>query len=549
MHRATVDLDASPARISFPRRYNAAFEFIDRHLDEGRGEKIALIEGESGRAYRYADLFERVNRAGNALRTLGLGMEDRVMICLHDGIDFVSVFWGAIKIGAVPVPVNTLALAKDYDGLLHDSRARILVVGAHLLPVFAPILENRPWLAKIVVAQAPFGFEDLQATQSAASLVPDFESLEACIDAASPDLEAADTTGDDVAFWLYTSGSTGSPKGAMHLHRSLVTTCVHYGQGILGVGEDDRLFSVAKLFFAYGLGNAMTFPLFVGATAITLAGRPTPESVLRILDEYRPTIFFGVPTLYAALLSERRKIEGDLRICVSAGEALPPPIGEAWEDRYGLPILDGLGSTEMLHIFLSNRPGDNLHGTTGTAVPGYELRLLDEEGQEVAAGEIGELWVKGDSAAIGYWNRRDRSLFAFHGPWTRTGDKYTLDAQGRYRYCGRTDDMLKVGGQWVSPFEVESALIDHERVQEAAVVAATDDKGLVKPKAFVVLEGSGLDNRSDELIDELKRFVKDRLASHKYPRWIEFTDSLPKTATGKIQRFKLRKSESESEPN
>ena len=544
MNRATVDLDSSPARIAFPHRYNAAFEFIDRHLEEGRGERIALIEGESGRAHRYADLAERVNRAGNALRALGIGMEDRIMICLHDGIDFLSVFWGAIKAGAVPVPVNTLLSAKDYDSLLHDSRSRILVLSAPLLPVFAPILENRPWLEKIVVAEAPFGFEDPQAMQSAASLAPDLESLEACIDAASPELAAANTTGDDVAFWLYTSGSTGIPKGAMHLHRSLMTTAIHYGKGILGIREDDRAFSVAKLFFAYGLGNAMTFPLSVGATAITLAGRPTPESVLRILDEHRPTIFFGVPTLYAAILSEQRTIEGGLRICVSAGEALPPPIGNAWEGRYGLPILDGLGSTEMLHIFLSNRPGDNCYGTTGTAVPGYDLRLLDEEGEEVTAGEIGELWVKGDSAAIGYWNRRERSLFAFHGPWTRTGDRYTLDAQGRYRYCGRTDDMLKVGGQWVSPFEVESALIDHERVQEAAVVAAPDDKGLIKPKAFVVLEGRTLNDAPESLADELKRFVKDRLAPHKYPRWIEFTDSLPKTATGKIQRFRLRESES-----
>ncbi|MBF2761256.1 MAG: benzoate-CoA ligase family protein [Ectothiorhodospiraceae bacterium AqS1] len=546
MNRASVDTDSSPARISFPRRYNAAYEFIDRHLEEGRGEKIALIEGESGKAHRYADLAQRVDRSGNALLALGVRMEDRIMICLHDGIDFLALFWGAIKIGAVPVPVNTMLPAKDYDRLLDDSRARILVLGAHLAPLFAPILEKRAWLERILVARAPSGFEDGPTTQSPANESPGFESLEACIDAASPVLAPANTTADDIAFWLYTSGSTGSPKGAMHLHRSLTTTAVHYGKGVLGVRKEDRLFSAAKLFFAYGLGNAMTFPLSVGACAITLAGRPTAESTLRILDQYRPTIFFGVPTLYAAMLSDARTAQGDLRLCVSAGEALPPPIGEAWEDRYGVPILDGLGSTEMLHIFLSNRLGDNRYGTTGAAVPGYDLRLLDEEGQESKAGEIGELWVKGDSSAVGYWNRRERSLFAFHGPWTRTGDKYTLETCGRYRYCGRTDDMLKVGGQWVSPFEVESALVDHERVQEAAVVAAIDDKGLIKPKAFVVLEGAFADDPPPGLADELKGFVKDRLAPHKYPRWIEFVDSLPKTATGKIQRFRLRERESES---
>ncbi len=542
MNRSAADFDPGETQISFAHRYNAAFEFIDRHIEGGRGDKIALIEGESGQAYRYADLAERVNRAGNALRALGLGMEDRVMLCLHDGIDFLAVFWGAIKVGAVPVPVNTLLSTEDYDNLLHDSRARILVLGAHLLPAFAPILEEREWLERIVVADAPSGFEGEDAGQapSAATAATGFDALDDCLKAASPELAAANTTGDDIAFWLYTSGSTGSPKGAMHLHRSLATTALRYGQGILGIREDDRVFSAAKLFFAYGLGNAMTFPLSVGATAITLAGRPTPDAVRRILDEYRPTIFFGVPTLYGAILGAAGENKVDLRLCVSAGEALPPPIGEAWEDRFGVPIIDGLGSTEMLHIFLSNRPDDNRYGTTGTAVPGYDLRVLDEHGEPAAAGEIGELWVKGDSSAVAYWNRRERSLFAFHGPWTRTGDKYILDSEGRYRYCGRTDDMLKVGGQWVSPFEVESALLDHERVLEAAVVAASDDNDLIKPKAFVVLDKGTGDDHPEGLIEELKRFVKNRLAPHKYPRWIEFTDSLPKTATGKIQRFRLR---------
>ena len=550
MQLATVDSSTAPATIDLPREYNAAVEFIDANLAKGRAEKTAFIDASGG--CTYGELAERVNRAGNALRALGAGMETRVLMCMLDDIDFPAVFWGAIKAGCVPVPINTLLTSDDYAHLLRDSRARIVVVSDALLDRFAPALADQPHVEHVVVA----GGEARGSAQTAAVAgaagrpeaaaaagEPGRHRLAALLADASPSLDAAPTTRDDVAFWLYTSGSTGTPKGSMHLHRDLVTTAVHYGVGTLGIREDDLVYSAAKLFFAYGLGNGMTFPFYVGATAMVLAGRPTPDAVMAILREHRPTIFYGVPTLYGAMLALPADAAGDgasrLRLAVSAGEALPAEIGAAWEERFGAPILDGLGSTEMLHIFLSNRRGDVRYGTSGTAVPGYRLRLVAETGEPAAPGEIGELWVSGDSSAVAYWNQREKSLDTFHGPWTRTGDKYVVDEEGRYRYCGRTDDMLKVSGQWVSPFEVESALLGHEAVLEAAVVGAEDERGLVKPKAFVVpREGVETD---EAFAAALQEFVKDRLAPFKYPRWIEFAADLPKTATGKIQRFKLRR--------
>jgi 4-hydroxybenzoate-CoA ligase/benzoate-CoA ligase len=513
-----------PGPVDLPRRYNAASHFVDRHLAEGRGDKIAFID-DQGR-HSYADLARRVNQAGNLLKAQGVRMEQRVMLCLLDGIDFPALFFGAIKLGAVPIPVNTLLTTADYDFLLRDSRAVVLVVSAPLLEKFRPIISGQPYLEKILVSGTP----------PAGS-----ESLGALLAKAGDRLEAAATTPDDVAFWLYSSGSTGMPKGAMHLQSDLVNTAVLYGDTVLGVGENDLVFSAAKLFFAYGLGNAMTFPLHAGATAVLMAERPTPESVMRTLRTHNPNIFYGVPTLYGAILADpaldRSKGSNRLRICVSAGEALPEDLARRWRERFGVDILDGIGSTEMLHIFLSNRRDDVRYGTTGKAVPGYGLKIVDEDGHEVPDGEIGELLVQGPSSAIAYWNNRAKSLATFQGPWTRTGDKYQRDAEGYYHYAGRSDDMLKVGGIWVSPFEVESALLAHEKVLEAAVVGQEDGDRLVKPKAYVVLRAGG---GSSELADELKGFVKDRLAPYKYPRWIEFVDSLPKTATGKIQRFKLR---------
>ncbi len=550
MQLARVDRSTAQAAIELPREYNAALEFIDANLARGRGEKVAFIDA-AGR-HTYAALAERVNRAGNALRALGAGMETRVLMCMLDGIDFPAVFWGAIKAGCVPIPINTLLTSNDYAHLLCDSRARIVVVSEALLDRFAPALEERTHVERVVIAggvaqsdaPAPAGAGTSGRPRTAAGTgAADHCRLADLIAAASPRLDAAPTTCDDVAFWLYTSGSTGIPKGSMHLHRDLVTTAEHYGVATLGIREDDLVYSAAKLFFAYGLGNAMTFPFYVGATTVVLAGRPTPDAVTALLREHRPTIFYGVPTLYGAMLAQPSGSPGDgsprLRLAVSAGEALPAEIGTAWEERFGAPILDGLGSTEMLHIFLSNREGDVRYGTSGKAVPGYRLKVVTEAGEPAAPGEIGELWVSGDSSAAAYWNQREKSLATFHGPWTRTGDKYVVDEEGYHHYRGRTDDMLKVGGQWVSPFEVESALLGHEAVLEAAVVAAEDERGLVKPKAFVVpREGVEADAA---LAAALQEFVKDRLAPFKYPRWIEFAGDLPKTATGKIQRFKLRR--------
>jgi 4-hydroxybenzoate-CoA ligase/benzoate-CoA ligase len=528
MDCAKVDTRQTPPRIDIPRHYNAALEFIDRNVSEGRGDRLAMID--DGGSYTYRELSDRVNRAGNVLRGLGVGMESRVMLCLLDSIDFPSLFWGAIKIGAVPIPINTLLTTRDYDYMLRDSRAKVLVVSDALFERVAPILGTQPCLEKVVVSGSEThgqeSFNELMATAPA-------------------NLETAPTTSDDIAFWLYTSGSTGIPKGSMHLHSDLVVTAVLYGHGILGIRADDIVFSAAKLFFAYGLGNAMTFPFYVGATAVVTAVRPTPDVLMRTLKLHQPTVFYAVPTLYGAILADPsngpESGSGRLRLCVSAGEALPEAVAGPWEERFGVEILDGLGSTEMLHIFLSNRSGDVRYGTSGKAVPGYELKVLDEAGLAVAPGEVGELWVSGASSAVAYWNQRGKSLDTFHGPWTRTGDKYIIDEDDFHHYCGRTDDMLKVGGQWVSPFEVESALVANDNVLEAAVVGQVDENDLVKPKAFVVLN-KDID-ASDAVADALKESVKASLASFKYPRWIEFVDSLPKTATGKIQRFKLRESD------
>ncbi|HEX6957402.1 MAG TPA: benzoate-CoA ligase family protein [Ferrovibrio sp.] len=514
-----------PRFLELPRRYNAASHFIDRHLVEGRGDKIAFIDDKG--SYTYADLAARVNRAGNLLKSQGVRPEQRVMLALLDGIDFPAMFFGAMKIGAVPVPVNTLLTTKDYDFLLRDSRAAVLVVSDALVEKFRPVIANQPRLEQVLISgQVP----------------PTVTPLQKLLDEQSDQLEPADTTPDDIGFWLYSSGSTGMPKGAMHLHGDLVHTAVLYGEDVLGIKADDLVFSAAKLFFAYGLGNAMTFPLHVGATAVLMAERPTPAAVMQRLKQHQATIFYGVPTLYAGILADPN-ITGEsgsarLRRCVSAGEALPEEIGRRWHKLFGVDILDGIGSTEMLHIFLSNRPDDVRYGTTGMAVPGYDLKIVGENGQEVEQGEIGELLVSGPSCAVAYWNNRAKSLATFQGPWTRTGDKYLQTKDGYYVYAGRSDDMLKVSGIWVSPFEVESALQAHPKVLEVAVVAHADSDDLIKPKAFVVLkEGMGA---NDALVSELQAFVKDRLAPYKYPRWIEFVSELPKTATGKIQRFKLR---------
>jgi benzoate-CoA ligase len=505
------------------QNYNAAVDLIERNLAV-RPDKIAYID-EDGR-YSFAELSERVNRCANALTGLGLSMEARIMLCLTDTIDFPSAFLGAIKAGLVPVAVNTLLTSSDYSFMLSDSRAQALIVSEPLLPAFKPLFDGQPFLKHIVVSGGN------------SSVYPRLADLTA---AAASAFDVAPTRADDPCFWLYSSGSTGTPKGTVHVQKSPIRTAELYAQPILGIQESDVVFSAAKLFFAYGLGNGLSFPLSVGATTVLLSERPTPASVCRILRQYRPTIFYGVPTLYSALLANPelpKREELNLRCCISAGEALPPDVGRRWLERTGVDILDGLGSTEMLHIFLSNRPGDVRYGTSGKPVRGYDIRLVDEEGKPVAKEEIGELQVAGPTSAAFYWNNRDKSRNTFLGPWTRSGDKYIESEDGYFTYCGRADDMLKVSGIWVSPFEVEAALASHEAVLEAAVVGHGDENRLIKPKAFVVLRPNVPE--TPELAGVLQQHVKSRLAPYKYPRWIEFVPELPKTATGKIQRFKLR---------
>jgi len=499
--------------------YNAAVDLIERNLHAGRAGRTAVIDDRGSTTY--AELSAQVNRAANLLVELGVVREQRVLLVLHDSVEFVALFWGAIKAGIVPVPVNTMLTAADYSYMVSDSRARVAFVSPALVDKVKPSLAPEQQL--VVAGPGPDG-------------------LDARLARAPSAFEPEETSSDEVAFWLYSSGSTGKPKGALHLHLDLVRTAQLYGEGVLGIREDDVVFSAAKLFFAYGLGNSMTFPFAVGATAVLMSERPTPGAVMRTLRERQPTIFYGVPTLYASLLADeengRETGSQALRICVSAGEPLPREVGERWKVRFGADILDGLGSTEMLHIFLSLSEGMIRYGTTGQAVPGYELSIVDEHDRPVAPGELGELRVCGPSSAIGYWNNRQKSLSTFRGAWTYTGDKYRQDADGFYIYCGRSDDMIKAGGIWVSPAEVESALIGHDSVLEAAVVGQEDEHGLLKPKAYVVCKPGVLANAA--LSEELQQFVKGRLAPFKYPRSIEFVESLPKTATGKIQRFKLR---------
>jgi 4-hydroxybenzoate-CoA ligase len=457
-----------------------------------------------------------------------------VMLML-DTVDFPIVFWGALRAGIIPVPINTL-LTPDLVGyMLEDSRAEAIAVSEPLLPGLLPMLHDASSLRKIIVVKADGSSPDLPDDPRAVA----FDDFLASGDPETPTVAVSP---DEVGFWLYSSGSTGSPKGVRHVHGSLRATAATYGDQVLKIAASDTMFSIAKAFHAYGLGNSMTFPMAAGAKAVLLPDRPTPDTVLDTIRRCQPTIFAGVPTLYAALLSNPmigpNAGSNRLRCCISAGEALPEDIGVRWRRMVGVDILDGIGSTEMLHIFISNQTDSVRYGTTGLPVPGYQAMVVDEHDRPVSHGEAGELVVKGPSAADGYWNQREKSRRTFRGEWTYTGDTYTRDADGYFRFQGRHDEMLKVSGVWVSPFEVEEALIAHPAVLEAAVVGKQDRDGLTKPRAFVVLNAPVVDH--DALGDELKEHVKQRIGVWKYPRWIEFVDGLPKTATGKIQRFRLR---------
>ncbi|PYO01462.1 MAG: benzoate-CoA ligase family protein [Candidatus Rokuibacteriota bacterium] len=508
-----------------PAQFNVATWFVDRHVSEGRSASPAFHYED--RVLTYGDVFDLANRTGNALRALGVGMEDRVLLLCLDSPEFLGAFWGAIKIGAVPIPVNTLMRAPDYLYFLNDSRAKVAVVSAPLMAEAGSILGQASHLRHVLVAGGAAGGH---------------LSFEEQVAKASPTLDAASTSRDDTAFWLYSSGSTGFPKGAVHLHHDMWVCAETYAKQVLAIQPGDKVFSAAKLFFAYGLGNAGYFPMAVGAQSVLFPHRPTPEGVFEVLTRHRPTIFFGVPTLYAAMLAVKEAPKrfdlSSLRVCVSAGEALPEEIYTRWRERFGVEIIDGIGTTEILHIFLSNRPGHARPGSSGLPVPGYEARILDDDGHPVPSGEIGNLRVKGDSTMAFYWNKHEKTKETLFGAWIQTGDKYWQDKDGYFWYAGRADDMLKVGGIWVSPVEVEATLIKHSAVLEAAVVGREDSDRLVKPQAFVVLKEPA--GASTALAEELKGFVKDKIAPYKYPRWIEFVHELPKTATGKIQRFKLR---------
>ncbi len=503
--------------------FNVAAAFIDRHLEEGRADKI-VIRTTRGEQLSYGELADRVNRCGNLLLDLDARAGDRVLMIIKDSAEFFYVFWGAIKAGLIPVPVNTLLTALDYEYIISDSACRILL--------YSPEFKVEVETALSALECRPAHCIPIEGQDT---------SFKTLLGAASPELDPVPSSSTDECFWLYSSGSTGRPKGAVHLHRDMVVSSQYYGVDTLGIQEDDVCFSAAKLFFAYGLGNAMTFPLWVGAATVLDDAPPTPASAFKIIREYRATLFFGVPTLYAAQLHEYKTLSPDitsLRLCISAGEALPPDILSRWHDIVGVPLLDGIGSTEALHIFISNRKDDIKPACTGRMVPGYLGKIVDENGIEVKYGEQGNLMIKADSTAKYYWNNPAKTAQTMVDGWINTGDTYYRDDAGYFYYCGRNDDMLKVGGIWCSPFEIESALCSHPKVLEAAVVAKADDNDLIKPAAYVVLNDPA--EASSVLSDELLKHCKSVLARYKYPRWIYFVDALPKTATGKIQRFKLR---------
>ena len=521
MRDNTVEVDRSvtPNRLVFSPRFNVAVPFIDRHLVEGRGDKVAIRAADGD--WTYARLAEEVAKAGNLLKSWGLAPCDRVLMAVRDCPEFIALFFGAIKAGFVPVAVNTMLRPQDYTFLIGDCACAVLVYSEAFGAVVRP------------------GLDDCLHTPAYVRTMEDFAAEAASRPGA---LEPAPATALDECFWLYSSGSTGNPKGVVHPHRSMVCTSERFAANTAGLREDDTVFSASKLFHSYGFGNAMTFPLWVGATTVLSDLRVTPRMSFETIERFRPTVFFGVPTLYAQQLramEDGRPDLSSLRICISAGEALPGDVFRRWKERTGTAILDGLGSTENLHIFIANRPDDIRPGASGRPVSGYEVKLVDDRDNEIAEPDaIGTVWVKGESAARLYWNNPEKTARTMRGEWLNTGDMYYRDADGYYHNAGRGDDMMKVGGLWCSPFEIEARLIEHPMVLEAAVVGHADEDGLIKPAAYVVLNDP--EDAGDALEDALVAHCRDGLAHYKYPRWFHFVDDLPKTATGKIQRFRLR---------
>lgn len=512
-------------QLHLPEGYNVS-EVLFHNLEAGHGDKVAIYCGDA--QVTYAQLAETGSRVGRGLQDLDLEPNARVLMLLLDTPAFPATFFGAMRAGYVPIPTNTVLRPGDYLYLLQDSAAQAVVVDGTLYPQIEQIRARCTALEHVIVVNG-----------KGASNVHDWAEW---LGAAGPELKPVQTSKDHPAFWLYSSGSTGFPKGVIHLRHDIPYTVQTYAKQVLGIHKQDITFSASKVFHAYGLGNNITFPYSVGASTVLFPGRPTPEAVFEQIDRYQPTLFFAVPALYVAMLAvtdaEQRCNMSSVRLCVSAAEALPAEVFRQWYERFGVEILDGIGSTELLHIFISNRPGQVKSGSSGVVVPGYEARIVDEDGSQVAPAESGDLLIKGESAAPCYWNKLEKTAHTMRGDWLFTGDRYYQDADGYFYYDGRSDDMLKVGGQWVSPIEVENTLIEHPAVLESAVVAVQDDAGLVKPKAFVVLHKGH--RGSDKLATELQDFVKAKIAPYKYPRLIEFVDSLPKTATGKIQRFRLR---------
>ena len=515
-------LESARMNVDLPEIYNAATTFVDENIKQGRGGKVAIYYQDQ--KITYQQVFDNVNRTGNALKSLGVEIEHRVLVILPDSPEFAYAFFGAIKIGAVAVPTNPWMFAKDYEYLINDSRARAIVVHESTLPEIEKIWDDTPFLKHVLVVGTPKG----------KALA--FESL---ISSASNQLDAAKTLKDDVCFWGYTSGSTGNPKGAVHLQHDMITISDLFVAPVLQMRDTDLCFSASKMFFSYGLGNSLYFPFRFGASTVLWPDKPEPEKILQVIDKYKPTFFFSVPTLFARLLRIDKKYDlSSLRICLSSGEPLPPALFHHWKERTGLELLDVVGSTEATHDFLANRPGRAKAGSSGEVTPAFEAKIVDDEGREVPHGEIGNLMVKGDATAPFYWNKHEQTKRMMQGEWLKTGDTYYRDADGYFWYCGRSDDMMKVGGLWVSPIEIENTLMEHQAVLESGVVSDEDADGLLKPKAYVLLKNEY--KASDQLKVELQNHVKSKLQPYKYPRWVEFVDDLPKTVTGKIQRFRLR---------